>query len=150
MMISFAPLSADAVIFLSARTSINFGPCDFTGPQWFCCTARNDDGEVRGVFVGEFTTWFEVHITTAVDDPAILSRRLLRVIFSTLFSRAVRITAMTRPDNDRSISGIRRLGFLYEGCSRMGIEGKWDALVFGMLRHECRWIRDRAELRKAA
>jgi hypothetical protein len=23
----------------------------------------------------------------------------------------------------------------------MGIDGRWDGLVFGMLRDECRWIR---------
>lgn len=153
MTISFAPLRQDAVAFLMDRTGIDFSFCDFTAPQWFCCTSCNGEGTVLGVFIGEFTTWFECHITTAVDDPAILSRRLLRVLFGTLFSRAVRITAMTRPDNARSISGIKRLGFQYEGYSRMGIEGKWDGMIFGMLRHECRYLErayDHGQIAKAA
>jgi hypothetical protein len=48
------------------------------------------------------------------------------------------------------VNGILRLGFLYEGFSRMGIDGRWDGLVFGMLRHECRWLGARPKLRKAA
>jgi hypothetical protein len=137
---TFEPLQADATEFLSRRTGIDYGAFDFTEPRWICVTVR-EDGQVLGVLIGEFTTWFEVHITSAIDDPKFMTRRLLRAIFTTCFSQAVRVTAMCRPDNDASIRAIRHLGFLYEGYCRLGIEGKWDALVFGMLKHECRWIR---------
>ena len=30
--------------------------------------------------------------------------------------------------------------FVYEGFLRCGIEGSRDALMFGMLRHECRFL----------
>jgi hypothetical protein len=138
--ITFEPLQPDAVKFLSERTGIDYSVFDFHGPQWACATAR-DEGIVLGVLLGEFTTWFEVHMTTAIDNPKFMTRRLLHAIFSTFFSRAMRVTAMCRPENEKSIRGIRRLGFRYEGFCRLGIEGKWDALVFGMLKNECRWIR---------
>ena len=152
-MITFEPLQPDAVRFLSVRTGGDFSGYDYTLPAFVCATSRTDDGAVTGVLMGEFTSRWEVHMTCAVDDNAIISRRLLHAIFATFFSCAVRVTAMCRPDNKRSETGIRRLGFKYEGYSRLGIEGKWDALVFGMLRHECRWIRapkQPLELRKAA
>lgn len=137
---TFEPLTPEAVSFLEERTGIDYGAVDFGAPNWFCVTARNE-GSIVGVLVGEFTTWFEVHLTTAIDNPKLMSPRLLHAIFSTCFSRAVRVTAMCRPDNDRSIRLIRHCGFQYEGFCRLGLEGRWDALVFGMLRHECRWIR---------
>jgi RimJ/RimL family protein N-acetyltransferase len=129
------------VDYLHERTGIDFRICDFRAPNWLCVTARSPEGEVLGVLVAEFQVWFEAHVTWAIDDPRFMTRRLLRAVFSTLFSRAVRITAMSRPDNEKSIQVIRHLGFTYEGYLRLGIEGKWDGMIFGMLRNECRWIR---------
>jgi hypothetical protein len=137
--ISFAPLEADAAAFLMRRTGIDYSDCRFDGPSWFCCTAR-DHGIILGVFIGEFHTWFEVHISCAIDHPRFLTRRLLRAIFTALYSRAVRITAMTRPDNERALRIIRHLGFQLEGYSRLAVEGRWDALVFGLLKDECRYL----------
>lgn len=138
---SFAPLSPDAVKYLIDRTGIDFSICDFGAPNWLCVTARNGEGSVIGVLVAEFQCRFEAHITSAIDDPRFMTRRLLHAIFSTLFSRAVRVTAMSRPDNENSLRAIRHLGFTHEGYLRLGIEGKWDGMIFGMLRDECRWIR---------
>lgn len=143
---SFEPLTPQAVDYLSRMTGGNYRGFDYAGPQWVCVTAR-DGSKVVGVLVGEFTTWFEVHMTTAISHPSVVSRRLLRAIFTTFFSQAVRVTAMSRTDNPNSILGITRLGFRYEGFCRLGIEGKWDALVFGMLKNECRWIRAPKETR---
>ena len=145
-MISFEPLQEDAIAFLSDRTGGNYWGFNYGAPNWVCATSRNG-GRVDGVLLGEFTSWFEVHMTTAVDDPRIVTRRLLHALFTTFFSRAVRVTAMSRTDNPRSIRGILRLGFRYEGFCRLGIEGKWDALVYGMLKDECRWIRAPRETR---
>jgi hypothetical protein len=137
--ISFAPLDAEAIAFLMRRTSIDYSDCRFDGPSWFCCTAR-DHGTITGVFIGEFMNAFDCHITAAIDNPRFLTRRLLRAIFTALYSRAVRITAMTRPDNERALRIIKHLGFQLEGYSRLAIEGRWDAFVFSMLRDECRYL----------
>ena len=57
MTISFAPLRKDAVAFLIDRTGIDYSPSATSpAPHWFCCTARDDDGELLGVFIGEFLT----------------------------------------------------------------------------------------------
>jgi hypothetical protein len=151
-MISFAPLTPDAVRFLMDRTGIDFSHCDFAAPQWLCVTA-NKDGVIQGVLIAEFTTWFECHLTLAVDDFTCISRRLLEVIFATLFSQAVRITAQVRPDNQQANRSVRRLGFQFEGFQRFAIEGRWDANLYGMLANECRYlkrIRKKHEIAKAA
>lgn len=150
-MITFEPLADDAKNFLLDRTGIDFHGLVLADPNWVCATSRSPAGAVNGALLGEFVTSFDVHMTCALDDPSIISRRLLHAIFTTFFSRAVRVTAHARPDNEKSIWGIQRLGFKYEGYCRLGIEGRWDALVFGMLRNECRWIRPQKEkLREVA
>jgi len=138
--VSFAPLDEAAQRYLSLRTGVDYTIFDYTLPAWLSVAVRDDDEFIMGVLVAEFQVPFEALITAAIDDPRFMSRRLLHAIFSTLFSRAARVTAQCRPDNEKSIRAIRHLGFQYEGFKRLGIEGKWDALMFGMLRHECRWI----------
>lgn len=137
---SFAPLALDAVEFLSQETGIDYGFVDFTDPRWLCATARNDHGAVVGVLACEFKESFDAHFSCAVVDRRCLSRRLLRTVFRTLFTRAVRVTALISPDNKLAISGARRMGFVYEGFLRMGVEGKRDALIFGMLVSDCRYL----------
>lgn len=141
MIVSFAPLPLDAIEYLSRETGIDYGMIDFTTPFWLCATARRDGtGEIMGVLICEFKTWFDVHCTYAISDPRCVSRRLLRSVFRTLFSRAVRITSEIEPDNEQAISAARRMGFVYEGFKRKGIEGKRDALQFGMLASDCRFL----------
>jgi hypothetical protein len=137
---TFEPLQPDAVAFLEHGTGLYFSHLDFGAPNWLCVTARLH-GSVCGVLVAEFMVWYEAHLTCVISDPRFMTRRLMHAIFSTLFSRAVRVTGMCRPENDASIRLLRHLGCKYEGCLRMGIDGRWDGLIFGMLRNECRWIR---------
>lgn len=137
---SFAPLADDAIEFLSQETGIDYTQIDFDQPHWFCVTARRRDGTLLGVIACEFKTWFEAHFNAAVADPGFIRAKLLSAIFSTVFSQAVRITALIDPDNERAIKNARQLGFVYEGYLRLGVEGRRDALLFGMLRHDCRFL----------
>jgi len=140
MKVSFEPFALDAVEFLSQETGIDYGFIDFTDPRWFCVTKRRDDGTLMGVIACEFKTWFEAHFNAAVADPSFIRAKLLATVFSTLFSQAVRITALIEPGNERAIKNARQLGFVYEGFLRLGVEGRRDALIFGMLREDCRWL----------
>ena len=140
MKVSFAPLEQDAVRYLTRATGIDFSWVDFSHQRWLCVTARDEDGEVMGVLACEFKNSFDVHFSTAILDQRCMSKRLLRTIFRTLFSKAVRITALVSPSNERAIRQMRRLGFVYEGFLRKGVEGNRDALMFGMLREDCRFL----------
>jgi len=139
-MISFAPLELDAVAFLEQRTGLDFSAADFEQPKWLCVTARRPDGALQGVLACEFKQWFNVHLTMAIDDIFCVSPKVLFAIFRTLFSRARRITALVPTDNERSLKQIHLLGFQYEGFMRLGFDGQRDALLFGMLANECRWL----------
>jgi hypothetical protein len=138
----FEPLAPDAVDLLSEETGINFQHVNFRSPRWFCVTVRRSDDTLMGVLACEFKEWFDVHFSVAICDPHCMSRRLLRSIFRALFSRAVRVTALVSPDAEKTIELTRRMGFVYEGFLRMGVEGHRDALIFGMLRNDCRYLPD--------
>lgn len=137
--ISFrSPLTPDAAAYLTAHTGIDFGLQDMR--HWFCATAYDERDEIVGVLTVEPKTSFDWYFSCAVTDPRVLSRRLLRTIFRTVFSHAVRITAEVDPANEHAARSARRLGFVYEGFKRRGLDGTRDALQFGMLPEDCRYL----------
>jgi hypothetical protein len=92
------------------------------------------------VLACEFRTWFEASFNTVIVDRRCLTRRLLRAIFTALFTRAVRLTAEVSVNNRHALRLIERMGFVYEGYCRLGINGVEDAFVFGMLKGDCRYL----------
>jgi hypothetical protein len=141
MNVSFAPLRKDAVAYLSERIGIDFTfGLPFRDERWLCVTARDDEGEIAGVILCEFVNWFEAHFNSAVADPRCVSKRLLRAVFTALFSKAVRLTAFVDTNNARAVKNAIRMGFIYEGFCRQGINGNRDAYTFGMLKGDCRFL----------
>jgi hypothetical protein len=136
----FGDLPADAQAMLTRHLRIDFSPCDFKAPRWFSAWARNDNGHVVGIFAVEFPFWFEGKVTVLVLDPRCLSRRVLRAVFTALFSQAKRLTAEVEPGNLRALRQVQRLGFHFEGHHPLGLEGCRDTIIFGMLKEECPWL----------
>lgn len=133
-----APLTPDANAFLSDETGIDFAAIDMR--HWLCVTAYNDHDAIVGVLACEPKTSFDWHFSCAVADRRVITRRLLKTIFRTLFKKAVRVTALVDPANQSAADQCRRMGFVYEGFLRLGIEGNRDALIFGMLAEDCPWL----------
>ena len=145
MNVSFAPLRPDAVEYLSAGIGIDFRPsAPFAPGKWFCVTARNDHGAIMGVIACEGLNPFEGSFHSVVSDPRCATRRLLRAVYTALFSQVVRLTALIDPSNARAIRNATAMGFVVEGLSRRGLDGRRDALVFGMLKSDCRFLGGRA------
>lgn len=114
--------------------------------KWFCATMRDTWAEniiVAGLAC-EFKNAFDVHFSTGVADPGCISRRILRGVFQSLFSRAVRITALVDPRNAHSNALVQRMGFIYEGFLRRGLDGYHDANLYGMLEEDCKYLGVRA------
>lgn len=142
-MVSFAPLNADAVVFLSEMTGVDFRSVDFDRPDWFCATARDGDGAVIGVVTCEFKTWFDADFTVAISDPSCLSQRAMHAFFTAVFSVAKRLTARIDPTNRHSIEQAMKMGFEIEGYAKLGLDGTRDCYLLGMTRDKCRWLRPR-------
>jgi hypothetical protein len=138
--VAFGDLPLDAQQMLTQHLRVNFAPFDFKAPRWFSAWARNDLGHITGIFAIEFPHWFEGKVTIMVLDPRCMSRRVLRAIFTAAFSKARRLTAEVEPDNRRALRQVQRLGFVYEGYRRLGLEGTRDTLVYGMLKADCKYL----------
>jgi hypothetical protein len=149
MKYSFAPLEPDAVAYLSEKTGGDFSRGVFTDPRWLCVTARDEDGTVRGVVVGELKQPWHCYMSLAIEDPRCWANtKATMAIFTAIFSRARRITVTVPTDKERWTGQLKALGFVYEGFMRRGFDGTKDALIFGMLPEDCLWL-ERARQRHA-
>jgi hypothetical protein len=110
--------------------------------RWLLVVARNDHGAVIGAMVFEWKTPFDAHLSIAVvDRRCLLLSKLQKLVWETVFERTVRVTMMVDAADERMEHTCRKLGAVYEGFLRHGLDGDRDALVFGMLREDCRWLR---------
>src|SRR5262245_45794654 len=85
----------------------------------------------------------DVEVVSAFDDARWALPGTLRALFAYPFEtlKCVRITAIVARGNKRARRLCEGLGFRFEGVARRAIDGKQDAIIYGMLRQECRWIR---------
>jgi hypothetical protein len=137
MRVSF-DIEPAGLVYMKDRTDVALRPRN--DPWGLMCTVFDGRGHVAACCIAEFKTDFDVHFSAAIDDPRAITKRLLQTLFGTLFTRAVRITALVEPINEHGQDVMRRLGFQYEGFIRLGIEGHRDAYMYGMLRGDCRWL----------
>lgn len=132
--------SEDLVSYVMDELSIDLSRQNLDSPTWFTATARNEDGAVVGALVCEFWSGFDCKFSTAVSDEHVITPKLLHVIFDTLFSKVKRITAEVDPENITSIDRLVRMGFVYEGFKRRGLDGVNDAMIYGMLPEDCKFL----------
>jgi hypothetical protein len=52
----------------------------------------------------------------------------------------VRLTVEIEPHNRRALRQVQRMGFVYEGYRRMGLEGTRDTMMYGMLKADCKYL----------
>src|SRR3954464_2862919 len=134
-----APLPPEARALLTRQTGVNFMAVDTS--EWLCVTGADTvSGELLGTCCFEPKTFFDWHFSVAIVDPRCMSRRVLQAMFATVFTVGARVTALVEPDNERALRQMKRMGFCYEGYLRLGIGGTRDALIWGMLRDDCRYL----------
>jgi len=78
---------------------------------------------------------------TAISDPGGITRSVLRYLGDYVFNKSDcrRLTMRTKKRNKRMLQLAPRLGFKYE-CIAKHYFPDDDAVVFRMLREDCRWI----------
>ena len=140
MKISFGDLPDGAKLLMSDATGIDFSPWQIKAPRWFSAWARDERGAIAGLFCIEFKYVWEGYVNIVVLDQRCMTQRTLRAIFTAAFSQAVRLTAEIEPHNRRALRQVQRMGFVYEGYRRMGLEGSKDVLCYGMLREDCKYL----------
>lgn len=85
----------------------------------------------------------DIEMSGAFDTPRWCLPQTLRDLFAYPFIQlgCARMTTITGRKNKRARSADERLGFRLEGVARRALDGKQDAMIYGMLREECRWIK---------
>ena len=143
--------SEDALQFLLEEIRLDLQGQDLEREdRWLFVVARNEHDAVIGVLVFEWKTSFDAHLSIAVvDQRCLLLSKLQKLIWETVFDRAVRVTMLVDAADERMEHICRKLGAVYEGFLRRGLDGSRDALIFGMLREDCRWLKARQAPRQA-
>jgi hypothetical protein len=140
MKVFFGDLPDDAKALMTDATHIDFTPYVMKAPRWFSAWARDGRGAVAGIFCIEFKYAWEGYVNVVVLDRRCMTRRVLRAIFTAAFTQAVRLTAEIEPHNRKALRQVQRMGFVYEGFRRMGLEGRRDVMCYGMLRGDCKYL----------
>ena len=94
----------------------------------------------------------DIHLTVAAENKHWMSRQTLRVVFNYVFNQlgCIRLTVVIAKKNKRARKLALGLGFQYEGKLRKGIDGLEDAVIYGMLHNECRWLGEKNGKQKPA
>jgi RimJ/RimL family protein N-acetyltransferase len=117
------------------RSGHEFGKCIAVGVQQ---GAKLVGGIVFSNFVG-----FDVTLSAAATTPRWGSKNLARKIFNIPFEQwgCKRCSAMVSRKNKPARKFIERLGFKQEGVRPFAYDGKADAVIYGMVKEDCKWIK---------
>ena len=98
------------------------------------------DGLLRGAMI--FNCFNEGSAEVSIYAPRAVSRGSLRAAASYLFQTngCNRVTARTRASSLRVRRFIEKVGFQQEGVLRAYYKDGEDAILYGLLRSECRWL----------
>ena len=83
-------------------------------------------------------------LSVAARDGALwCTHENIRLIFSFGFEHlgCTRISTFVREGHVKSSKLVKHVGFRREGVLRQAHDGRTNAIAFGMLRNECRWLR---------
>jgi hypothetical protein len=116
--------------------------CELRPDMFQALALINDNGDFcGGVTISEYRG-YDCQISCAVETSVVWRDSVIRGVFDYVFNqlRCVRCTCMTKKNNKRTRDFLERLGFVLEGRIRRGFDGNADALVYGLLASECRYL----------
>jgi hypothetical protein len=101
----------------------------------------NEEGEVMAGIVFNCWTGPDVELTIANDGG--LHRQLIKATALYVYNdlKCVRGSITVRKNDQKTYETALKFGFKVEGIKRRGF-GDDDAVIMGMVRDECRWIRN--------
>lgn len=101
----------------------------------------NENQFVGGVVVTDFRG-HDCTVSLASENPMAWADSVKRGVFDYIFNQlgCVRVTGITKKGNRKARAFMESLGFQLEGNLRLGFDGIKDALVYGLLARECRYL----------
>lgn len=106
---------------------------------------NNNQELVAGVIYSEYRKPTEIRASIAAIEPTWATRATLNILFSYPFRQlgVRRMTAVAGKKNKKSRDLLLRLGFKQEGNAREAMDNGDDAIIYGMLKKECKWLLQR-------
>jgi len=134
----------------SDRPDIVEGMCRWAGPR---IGESFDPGSTTGISVfcehGAATVLYTDHDRVGVRMQVAgvghwLSRTALAVFFGYPFQDlgVRRVTGLVAKRNKKARNLNEKLGFVQEGCLRQALFNGDSYIIYGMLRDECRWLKE--------
>ncbi|HLO79218.1 MAG TPA: GNAT family protein [Magnetospirillum sp.] len=119
--------------WMAAQTGVSFDP------PYTAFATIGADGQIAGAVL--FNHLHERDVEVSLVAPRRMSRGLLRAAAAYAFDTlgCKRLTARTRASSLRVRRVIEKTGFRQEGVLRSYYQDGDDAILFGMLKTECRW-----------
>ncbi len=99
-----------------------------------------------GLVFHNYRPKIDIEVTLAADSPAWAHPAILRRLFSFPFYQlqVARLTCVVSRKNKRCRKLVEGMGWRLEGTIRRAYDGHTDAMIYGMLPSECRFL-ERAE-----
>lgn len=103
--------------------------------------------ELVGGVVYHNYRYHDIEFSGAFTTPRWCLPQTLRGLFQYPFEQlgCVRMTTVTARNNKRARRMDEGLGFRLEGCLRKAFDGKQDAMIYGLMREHCKFLKGRAE-----
>ncbi len=102
-----------------------------------------DDKLIAGAVYSEYRPPVDIRESFASISPKWANKYTLRQLFGFPFIHlgVRRMSSIVGSDNIASVDLTERLGFKREGVCRASMDNGSDAIIYGMLKEECRWIK---------
>lgn len=96
---------------------------------------------IGGVVITNFRE-YDCEISCAAETSMAWSDDVMRAVFTYIYNQlgCVRVTAITKKGNRKARAFLEALGFVLEGNLRKAYDGRSDALIYGLLASECRYL----------
>lgn len=97
---------------------------------------------IFGVIYYDYRKPVDIQVCIAGDAPTWATRETLNILFGYPFRqlKVRRMTAIISKKNKKSRSLCQRLGFVYEGNARKAMNNGDDAIIYGLLIEDCKWL----------
>lgn len=124
--------------YMTEQTGATFAPGTYSA----MAIVDDNDDFVGGVVFSNFRGT-DCEISCAAEPHAGIWRpHIMRAVFTYVFQQlgCVRCTSVTTKANQRARDFLEGLGFELEGKLRLGYDGRRDALIYGLLARDCRYL----------
>lgn len=101
-------------------------------------------GHLVGGVVFNNCRGFDIHMSAAFDRKGWALPETLRALCEYPFGqlKVSRVTSITGKKNKRARKALEYIGFTLEGVHPRGLDGREDAMSYGLLRENCKWLKD--------